>query len=63
MIKRYWFLPTLPTLKYLSENLPGYLLKGKNVEFALGSKSEIEDYAKRFAPVSKTQNQARRKGD
>ncbi|MEK7718525.1 MAG: C-terminal helicase domain-containing protein, partial [Bacteroidota bacterium] len=41
------------TLKYLSENLPGYLLKGKNVEFALGSKSEIEDYAKRFAPVSK----------
>lgn len=41
------------TLKYLSENLPGYLVKGKNIEFALGSKSEIEDYAKRFAPVSK----------
>lgn len=41
------------TLKYLSENLQQYLVKGKNVEFALGSKSEIEDYAKRFAPVSK----------
>lgn len=41
------------TLKYLSENLPGYLVKGKNIEFALGTKSEIEDYAKRFAPVSK----------
>lgn len=41
------------TLKYLSENLPEYLVKGKNMEFALGSKSEIEDYAKRFAPVSK----------
>lgn len=41
------------TLKYLSENLPEYLVKGKNIEFALGSKSEIENYAKRFAPVSK----------
>ncbi|MDO8445867.1 MAG: helicase-related protein [Deltaproteobacteria bacterium] len=41
------------TLKYLSENLPGYLVKGKNIEFALGTKGEIEDYAKRFAPVSK----------
>ncbi len=41
------------TLQYLSENLPQYLVKGKNIEFALGSKSEIEDYAKRFAPVSK----------
>jgi ERCC4-related helicase len=41
------------TLKYLSENLPGYLVKRKNIEFALGTKSEIEDYAKRFAPVSK----------
>jgi len=41
------------TLLYLSENLPGYLVKNKNVEFALGNKSEIEDYAKRFAPDSK----------
>ena len=41
------------TLKYLSENLPEYLVKGKNIEFALGRKSEIENYAKRFAPVSK----------
>ncbi|MDP2335737.1 MAG: helicase-related protein [Bacteroidota bacterium] len=41
------------TLLYLSENLPEYLLKNKNIEFALGNKSEIEDYAKRFAPVSK----------
>lgn len=44
------------TLKYLSENLPEYLVKGKNIEFALGTKSEIEDYAKRFAPVSKKYN-------
>ncbi len=41
------------TLKYLAETLPEYLVKGKNIEFALGIKSEIEDYAKRFAPVSK----------
>jgi hypothetical protein len=41
------------TLRYLSENLPQYLVKGKNIEFALGTKSEIEDYAKRFAPLSK----------
>lgn len=41
------------TLRYLSENLPGYLVKGKNAEFALGTKGEIEDYAKRFAPVAK----------
>jgi superfamily II DNA or RNA helicase len=41
------------TLKYLFENLPGYLVKGKNVEFALGNKSDIEDFAKRFAPISK----------
>jgi superfamily II DNA or RNA helicase len=41
------------TLKYLKENLPPYLLKNKNVEFALGSKVDIEDFAKRFAPVSK----------
>lgn len=41
------------TLKYLAESLPEYLVKGKNVEFALGTKSEIENYAQRFAPVSK----------
>ncbi len=41
------------TLKYLAETLPQYLLKGKNIEFALGTKGEIEDYAKRFAPISK----------
>src|SRR5690606_2257552 len=29
------------TLKYLSETLPEYLVKGKNIEFALGNKSEI----------------------
>ena len=41
------------TLKYLEEKLPEYLVKGKNIEFALGTKGEIEDYAKRFAPISK----------
>jgi len=41
------------TLKYLAENLPQYLLKNKNIEFALGARGEIEDFAKRFAPVSK----------
>ncbi len=41
------------TLKYLSDNLPKYLVNKKNIEFALGSKGEIEDFAKRFAPVSK----------
>lgn len=41
------------TLKYLSENLPKYLVNQKNIEFALGSKSDIENFAKRFAPISK----------
>lgn len=41
------------TLIYLKEKLPAYLVKGKNIEFALGTKGEIEDFAKRFAPVSK----------
>jgi len=41
------------TLQYLAENLPQNLIKGKNIEFALGTKKEIEDYANRFAPVSK----------
>ena len=41
------------TLRYLSENLPSYLVKDKNIEFAVGTKNEIEDFARRFAPVSK----------
>lgn len=41
------------TLTYLKDNLPKYLVKNRNVEFALGNKAEIENYAKRFAPVSK----------
>ena len=41
------------TLKYLKEELPNYLVKGRNMEFALGTKGEIEDYARRFAPISK----------
>lgn len=41
------------TLEYLKEELPKHLVKGKNVEFALGNKNDIEDFAKRFAPVSK----------
>jgi len=41
------------TLEYLKEELPKLLRKNKNVEFALGNKIEIEDFAKRFAPISK----------
>lgn len=41
------------TLQYLKDNLPKYLVNSRNVEFALGNKVEIENYAKRFAPVSK----------
>ena len=41
------------TLQYLKDNLPKYLVHGRNVEFALGNKNEIENFAKRFAPVSK----------
>ena len=41
------------TLQYLKDNLPKYLVNNKNVEFALGNKNEIENFAKRFAPVSK----------
>lgn len=41
------------TLKYLERELPPLLRKKKHIEFALGTKGEIEDYAKRFAPVSK----------
>ncbi|HEU5290673.1 MAG TPA: helicase-related protein [Cyclobacteriaceae bacterium] len=41
------------TLYYLQSELPKLLRKNKNIEFALGTKGEIEDYARRFAPVSK----------
>lgn len=41
------------TLQYLKEELPKLLRKNKNIEFALGTKGDIEDYARRFAPVSK----------
>jgi len=41
------------TLYYLQSELPKLLRKNKNIEFALGTKGEIEDYAKRFAPISK----------
>lgn len=41
------------TLQYLKDNLPKYLVNKRNIEFALGNKTEIENYAKRFAPVSK----------
>ncbi len=41
------------TLTYLKDNLPKYLVNKRNIEFALGNKNEIENYAKRFAPVSK----------
>jgi hypothetical protein len=41
------------TLQYLKDELPKLLRKNKNIEFALGTKGDIEDYARRFAPVSK----------
>jgi superfamily II DNA or RNA helicase len=41
------------TVKYLQENLPKRLLHNQSIEFALGSKTEIEYKAKRFAPVAK----------
>lgn len=41
------------TLEYLKDKLPALLLHGRRVEFALGNKSEIEDYARRFAPLAK----------
>ena len=44
------------TLIYLKEELPKLLRKNKNVEFALGNKAEIDDFAKRFAPISKKYN-------
>ncbi len=44
------------TLEYLQKELPKLLRNKKNIEFALGSKNDIEDYAKRFAPASKKYN-------
>ncbi|MDX2127416.1 MAG: helicase-related protein [Chloroherpetonaceae bacterium] len=41
------------TLQYLKEHLPQLLTKGKNVEFALGTKNEVENFACRFAPNAK----------
>jgi hypothetical protein len=41
------------TLNYLKEQLPRYLVHGKNIEFAVGTKADIENFARRFAPVSK----------
>lgn len=41
------------TVKYLEANLPGLLHHNQSIEFALGSKTEIEYKAKRFAPVAK----------
>ena len=41
------------TLEYLKNELPKLLRKNKNIEFALGNKIEIEDYAKRFSPIAK----------
>ena len=41
------------TVKYLRENLPKRLLYNQSAEFAIGSKTEIENMANRFAPVSK----------
>lgn len=44
------------TLEYLKAELPKLLRKNKKIEFALGNKVEIEDYAKRFSPVAKKYN-------
>jgi superfamily II DNA or RNA helicase len=41
------------TLKYLNDKLPSLLRQKRNVEFALGNKNEIENFACRFAPLSK----------
>ncbi len=41
------------TLQYLKDELPGMLRKKKKVEFALGTRTEIENCARRFAPISK----------
>lgn len=41
------------TLKYLSEKLPSKLTKKRNIEFALGNKIDIENFACRFSPEAK----------
>ncbi|MBN1199676.1 MAG: DEAD/DEAH box helicase family protein [Bacteroidales bacterium] len=41
------------TLAYLSQTLPGLLRKHRHIEFATGTRDEIEQMARRFAPVSK----------
>lgn len=41
------------TVKYLRDNLPNLLRHNQHIEFALGSKSDIESMANRFAPVAK----------
>ena len=41
------------TLEYLKNNLPKYLVNSRNIEFATGGRNEIENFARRFAPVSK----------
>lgn len=41
------------TLKYLEKELPKFLIHNRNAEFALGTKADIESFARRFAPVSK----------
>lgn len=41
------------TMTYLRDKLPELLRKKRNIEFAIGSKYEIENYACRFAPVAK----------
>ena len=51
------------TLNYLQQNLPGLLRNKKNIEFAIGTKGEIENFARRFAPVSKKYQIKRRTGN
>ncbi len=41
------------TLEYLKSELPSLLRKNQNIEFALGNKNDIENYAQRFSPVAK----------
>lgn len=51
------------TLQYLRDNLPQYLVKNKKVEFALGTKTEIENFACRFSPVSKKHTMKREESE
>lgn len=41
------------TMTYLRDKLPEMLRKKRNIEFALGSKYDIENFACRFAPIAK----------